>query len=669
MSKYAVIIALIIAAVALSSCSFSLAEDITPPPGSQQSAFEQATQSLSNSPVYPIVPPDLANGARIYQQNCAQCHGDSGLGDGPQAAQLSVPVASLGLSDFARQYSPAQWYTTVTKGNMEKLMPSFGSLTDRQRWDVVAYAISMSTPPEEVSRGQALYRENCESCHGRDGRGNGPNAAGLSTQPTDFTDQSFMADTPSQVLFDGITSGIQPDMPAYSSTLDTNQRYSLVSYLRSLSYTLPVNTAGSYPPPVANVSASATRYPYPAPQANIDPQSAVTEVPTTSIEISPTETFVGSVSVHLINGSGGDVPSGAPVTLYGFDNMQNTYSDTLTTGANGVYVFPNVVMPSGRAFLAGVTYANATYGSDIAVVDPNTPDLSLDITIYDNSTDASALTTDRAHLLFDFSSPDFVQVVEVFIISNPTTQTIVAPAEGGAVVTFPLPKGYTNLEFQDGSLGSRYLEVSQGFADTTSVNPGQGQYQVIFAYRLPYNRKLEFVQPMFLPTSAVVVLVPDNGVKVTSSMLKDGGTRDYQNTTYRMYNGENLIAGSSLEFTLSGTPRKSAGSVFTGSTMQNLAIGLAFFGVALVLTGLLLYRRYQRKAALTGYTSVDLAAPVSDGNATPEDADTLMDAIIALDDQYHAGNLPKEAYLERRAALKEKLRNLEQAGAGSAGGM
>jgi len=37
-----------------------------------------------------------------------------------------------------------------------------------------------------------------------------------------------------------------------------------------------------------------------------------------------------------------------------------------------------------------------------------------------------------------------------------------------------------------------------------------------------------------------------------------------------------------------------------------------------------------------------------------------MDAILALDDQYHAGNLPEEAYLERRAVLKEKLRKISQ---------
>jgi len=61
--------------------------------------------------------------------------------------------------------------------------------------------------------------------------------------------------------------------------------------------------------------------------------------------------------------------------------------------------------------------------------------------------------------------------------------------------------------------------------------------------------------------------------------------------------------------------------------------------------------------ALTG---VDVPGSISGLGATPEDEDTLMDAIIALDDQFHAGNLPEEAYLERRAVLKEKLRKLEE---------
>ncbi len=650
-----------ILATFLSACSFSLAADITPPPGSELPVAQQATQSVATSPVYPIVPPDLAHGEVLYNQECAQCHGAHGMGDGPQAAQLSVPVAALGLSDFARLYSPAEWYAVVTQGNMEKFMPAFANLTDRQRWDVVAYALSLSAPDVLVSQGDALYKQKCVTCHGQSGDGDGPDASTLSTQPSDFTDQAFMAQSSSASLYQAISAGITPDMPAYTSTLDDNERWALVAYLRSLTFAIPQLTANTYPAPSIKTTAEPTSIAYPAPEAYPNPILTQASSLTSTSEVTPTVTFLGSVAVQLINGSGGDAPTDAPVTLYGFDNMQNTYSETLTSGVNGVYTFTNVIMPKGRVFLAGTDFASGTYGSDIVTVDPNTPNLNLQITVYDSSTDVSSLTTDRVHIFFDFTDPQNAQVIEVFIISNPTKQAIVAPAQDGTIVTFPLPQGYTNLQFQDGELGTRYVEVSQGFADKMTVNPGVGQYQVIFAFQMPYDHKLNFVQPMFLPTSAMVVMVPDNGIKVDSSMLQDGGTRDFQGSLYHMYNGSSLIAGSSLEFTLSGNPKKATASIFTTGNMQNLAIGLGVFSVALVVGGLWLFRRNQRKLALQrSLEGTDVAALPIELYASPEDEDTLMDAIIALDDQYHSGNLPKEAYLERRAGLKEKLRKLEQ---------
>jgi mono/diheme cytochrome c family protein len=661
MHKTVSIIFLLIFAAFLSACSFSLAADITPPPGSESPAVQQATQSVASSPFYPIVPPDLVNGAKIYNHECSQCHGYQGMGDGPQAVNLSVPVATLGLSDFARLYSPAEWYTVVTHGNMEKFMPAFANLTDRQRWDVVAYALSLSAPDVLVSQGKNLYQQNCVTCHGQAGKGNGPDAGALSTHPKDFTGQAFMAQSSSAILYQAITSGVTPDMPAYTSTLDDNERWALVAYLRSLTFALPQPSASSYPAPAANISDITSSNPYPAPQAYPNPVD--TQIPSLSptAEVTSTEPFIGSVSVQLINGSGGDAPSDAPVILYGFDNMQNTFSETLTTGLNGVYTFTNVTMPKDRAFLAGVDYASGTYGSDIAMVDPAAPNLNLQITVYDSTTDVSVLTTDRVHFLLDFTDPNNVNIVEVFIISNPTKQAVVAPTNGGSVVIFPLPQGYTNLQIQDGELGGRYVEVPQGFADTYTVKPGVSEYQVVFAFQMPYDHKLNFVQSMFLPTSAVVVMVPDNGVKVDSSMLQDGGTRVVQSTTYRMYNGSGLIAGSSLEFTLTGNPKQAVTSLFSTGTMQNLAIGLGVFGLALVIGALWLFRRNQRRVAMqTASDGMDIASPLTELDASPEDEGTLMDAIIALDDQFKAGNLPEEAYLERRAVLKEKLRKLEQ---------
>ena len=582
------------------------------------------------------------------------------MGDGPQAGQLSVPAATLGLSDFARLYSPAEWYTVVTQGNMEKLMPAFANLTDRQRWDVVAYAISLSSPQALINQGQTLYQENCVTCHDQDGKGNGPEVASLSTQPKDFTDQAFMAQSSSASLYQAITAGIAPNMPAYTSLLDDNERWAIVAYLRSLTFTIP-SSANAYPAPGATTAPITSSNAYPAPGAYPNPVITQSTPLSPTVEITTTQPFIGSVAVQLINGSGGNAPSDASVTLYGFDDMQNTYSETLTTGVNGVYTFTNVTMIQDRAFLAGVDYASGTYGSDIAMVDPAKTNLNLQVTVYDSTTDVSVLSTDRVHILFDFSDPQNANIVEVFIISNPSKQAVVAPTQDGTVVTFPLPQGYTNLQFQDGALGDRFIEVSQGFADKVTVPPGVSQYQVVFAFQMPYDRKLTFVQPMFLPTSAVVVMLPDTGIKVNSAQLVDSGTQVLQDVTYRKYNGTSLIAGSSLEFTVTGSPKKALTSIFSTGTMQNLAIGLGVFGVALVFGGLWLFRKYQKKDALqSALDGMDIAVPLTGDEASPESEDTLMDAIIALDDQFHAGNLPQEAYLERRAILKEKLRKLGQ---------
>ena len=209
MSKTVGFILLLFSAIFLSACSFSLAADITPPPGSELPAVQRATQSVAASPIFPIVPPDLVNGAKIYNQECSQCHGTQGMGDGPQAAQLSVSVATLGLSDFARLYSPAEWYTIVTQGDMERFMPAFSNLTDRQRWDVVAYAMSLSATETMIDQGKTLYQQNCVNCHGLTGQGNGVDTDTLSTQPINFTDQAFMARSSSTSLFQSITQLLQ----------------------------------------------------------------------------------------------------------------------------------------------------------------------------------------------------------------------------------------------------------------------------------------------------------------------------------------------------------------------------------------------------------------------------------------------------------------------------
>ena len=56
----------------------------------------------------------------IYAEKCAPCHGDRGLGDGPDAARLPNPVAAIGSPEVARKSIPAEWARIIRDGKMDR---------------------------------------------------------------------------------------------------------------------------------------------------------------------------------------------------------------------------------------------------------------------------------------------------------------------------------------------------------------------------------------------------------------------------------------------------------------------------------------------------------------------------------------------------------------------
>jgi len=593
----------------------------------------QEQAQTTNGPLYPLVPPSPADGELIYADKCAPCHGVSGQGDGPQAAQLPNPVSAVGSADLARQATPADWYTQVTKGNLDRFMPPFGSLSDSQRWDVVAYAFSLSMPAEAVAQGEQLYQANCASCHGEEGEGDGDDAAGLSMP--DLTSQAFMAERSTADFFQAISAGVEGGMPAYGDQLSEEERWAISSFLRQLTFAAPDQAVADQVTPVPTGEASAQ------PAETSQPETPAAEA----------SQVLGRITGEVVNASGGGVPEDLVLTLHGFDNMQMAITQTTTVNSDGSFAFEDVEMPVGRAFIIVTDYANTSYTSDIGRVEAGISTLNLPVQIYDTTSDASILKADRLHLFFDFLDPKTLRVVQLYVISNPTDKTLVPAGEGEPTARFVLPEGATNLEFQDGALGERYIQTADGFGDSVAIPPGAGSYEVLYAYNMPYNRKLELVQPVTLPVDAVVVLVPEDGIKIKGGGLQDGGTRDVQGAQYRVYNGESLANGDTLQMTISGRP-SSGQPTLSSSSNTNLLIGLGVFGVALVLTGVWLYSR--RRA--TGAEEESDEEPAFVGEV--DSAESLMDAIIALDDLYQAGQLPEEAYLQRRAELKARLQAL-----------
>jgi len=639
--KVATLFVFFLGTMLLAACDFSLAADITPPPGAQQAPPTSPVQQASNGPVYPLVAPQPANGEAIYTEKCAPCHGDLGMGNGPQADQLPNPVPPIGRKAEARTAIPSEWYSVVTNGNLERYMPPFSSLSEGQRWDVVAYVLSLSASSAELETGRELYEQNCSACHGLTGEGDGASANSLPVRPTNFSNQELMAQRSAAELFASISMGAGEAMPAFADQFSEDEIWSLAAYLRSLSFAGdPVEVAENFPEESAEDSSSGES------QSDIDPESQL------AIQ-------TGVVKGQLINGSGGSLPEDITVTLHGLDHMEIISTATTTSNEDGTYVFEEVEFAPDRVYVVTAELNGATYGSDVSIVEPGQEVIELPVTIYQTTSDNSSLSIDRLHVFFDFSRPDVVQVVELYVISNPSDLTVVPSEEGAGSIEFTLPVGASNLQFQDGTLGGRYIPTDSGFADTNPILPGQGGYQVMYAFDMPYANKLELEQTFNLPVEAMIIMTPSDGVKLRSKYLQDTGSRDVQGETFQMYTGSRLDPGEQFGFTLSGLPGEMGMLSFTSTSMSStsLVIGLAALGLVLVGAGVWLYRKNAR----------DLATLEQDENPEYEEAgevyqapETVMDAIIALDDLYASGELPEDTYQKRRSELKEQLRTLTE---------
>jgi len=100
--------------------------------------------------VAPATWPSLDRGARIFQQGCAACHGATGHGDGPAAAEINPKPANLHDEARMRELSPFQAFNTIRLGVPGTAMPSFESLRDDETWALAFFVVSLRYRSAEI---------------------------------------------------------------------------------------------------------------------------------------------------------------------------------------------------------------------------------------------------------------------------------------------------------------------------------------------------------------------------------------------------------------------------------------------------------------------------------------------------------------------------------------
>lgn len=239
------------------------------------------------------VAPSEPNGAALYSQNCARCHGIRGNADG---------VTSLVLDPWARRFGEEKFQFASTMNGIPTdddltyiishgipgtAMPPFDQLAESERLAIARHVrvlaasgmygklykqaakdedpeaaeihtkmVKQLVPgpvlqvPDElpaatadsIANGRAIFAKNCATCHGPEGAGDGPQVKGMKRdngqpiKPRDLARGVFMGGGEPKRLYCRIALGIPgTPMPATVAALKPSEIGDLVNFVLSLS--------------------------------------------------------------------------------------------------------------------------------------------------------------------------------------------------------------------------------------------------------------------------------------------------------------------------------------------------------------------------------------------------------------------------------------------------
>ncbi len=381
----------------------------------------------------------------------------------------------------------------------------------------------------------------------------------------------------------------------------------------------------------------------PMPPMNVPPAQAVAiKDYILSVDVPESGIKTGNISGQVLNKTSDGPAPGVELILTSYMGDKPTDEKTIKSDDQGNFLFDNLNWD--RSYGITVNFKGAEYSTDKMVFFPNEETKILNLPIFEPTVEDNDISVVESHMILQ-AADGVLSVADLTLFDNSGNKIYVGGKElddgRKESLRFNTPKGAQSLNFIHGINPDDIVQTAYGFADTTSIMPGQKR--VVYTYDLPLSSgTTKFEKTIDYPTASFLLLISDLERTAEVKGLTGGESIQIQGESFLKWTGADLQPGQQVKVELKSPIAK----------IDYIKWGAIALLLLIVIVGIIYSLVSKNKSLTNNEFKEDMAEDLKEKRIE------LLKEIASLDDSFEAGQIDEQKYRNIREIKKEELKKV-----------